>query len=141
MQFINDAKDPVYLAETYLNLAKYNSTNKVQDKLLLESVKTNESQIPLSTGDYIEIIVKTTLIEGETPRGDSESGHTTPGRKSISRQSTGSSRRNTAMASVPFIPESPSRRTSFKMGTGGDVVMEQEDLRSNKGQDEMSIDN
>ena len=72
--------------------------------------------------DNIEIIVRTTVLDAETPR-DSEIG-TPGGRKSIKSQ-----RRNTQIQNVPYIPESPSRRTSFKLGKDGNISMEQEDIQ------------
>ena len=45
---------------------------------------------------------------------------------------------------MPFIPESPSRRTSFKLGKDGNVSMEQEDIKNTddkKDDDPLSKDN
>ena len=90
--------------------------------------KDGETPVPLESDDYIEINVKTTVLDSETPR---ESERSTPGRKSVKGQ-----RRSTVVQSVPFIPESPSRRTSFKLGKDGNMSMEQEDRPTDKNEDD-----
>ena len=54
------------IAETDLNLAKYSKTQQITDRLPLTKLSDD---FPLGEQDYIEIVVKTNVIEGEaTPR-------------------------------------------------------------------------
>ena len=57
------------IAETDLNLAKYSKTQQITDRLPLTKMQ-DPTGFDLSDDDYIEIIVKTNLIEGDvsTPK-------------------------------------------------------------------------
>jgi len=59
-------------------------------------------------------------IEAETPRED---GRKTP-RENVSG-AAGEQRRVSMLQHMPFIPESPSRRTSFKLTSDGTTVMQE----------------
>lgn len=66
LQVVMGKEESYIVAETDLNLAKYSKSSQLTDRLAL--LKKGE-QFPLGENDYIEIIVKTKILdsEAETP--------------------------------------------------------------------------
>ena len=64
LQVVMGKENTLTIAETDLNLAKYSKTQQITDRLPLLKLVDNES-VPVIDDDYIEIIVKTNILEGE----------------------------------------------------------------------------
>lgn len=70
LQVMMGKEDTRMIAETALNLAKYSKTQQTTDRLplhrLIPEEEKESEQYPLGDEDYIEIIVKTNVLEGDT---------------------------------------------------------------------------
>jgi hypothetical protein len=114
----DEHKKGVYVAETTLDISKYIGMSKITENLHLIS-KKDDAPIGLSDNDSIEVQLSAS-VEAGTPRED---GRKTP--RGSAAGAAGEQRRVSMLASVPYIPESPSRRTSFKLNAEGDTVFEE----------------
>ena len=65
LQVVMGKEEQLSIAETDLNLAKYSKTQQITDRLPLTKMQDAKG-FELSDDDYIEIIVKTNVLEGET---------------------------------------------------------------------------